>query len=60
MLKPTANYRMTKQTKRSLANEVNPVKRAEIKNLMIQAELNSMIRVKDKKTRNESDISVSE
>ena len=51
---------MTKQTKRSLANEVNPVKRAEIKNLMIQAELNSMIRVKDKKTRNESDISVSE
>jgi hypothetical protein len=60
MLKPTASYRMTQQTKRSLAKEINPVKRAEMKSLMIQAELNSMIRVKDKKTRTESDSSVSE
>lgn len=60
MLKPTASYRMTQQTKRLLAKEINPVKRAEMKSLMIQAELNSMIRVKDKKTRHELDISVSE
>lgn len=41
MLKPTANYRMSKQTKRSLATSamIDPHFRGEQKRLMIQAEL---------------------
>jgi len=56
MLKPTANYKMTKQTKRSLAQIIDPNERGVQKRLMIQAELASAIRVREKKTRNEPDL----
>ena len=56
MLKPTSSYRMTKQTKRSLALIIDPHKRGEQKRMMIQAELAAQIRVKEKKNRNEPDL----
>ena len=58
MLKPTATYKMRSTTKRMLANEVNPAKRSDLKHMMIQAELASAIRVKEKKNRNDPDPAV--
>jgi hypothetical protein len=55
MSKPTASYRMPKQIKRSLALIIDPQKRGEHKRMMIQADLASQIRVKDRK-KNEPDI----
>jgi hypothetical protein len=43
MLKPTANFKLSKQTKRFMATMVDPVKRNSFKNDMIQAELASAI-----------------
>jgi hypothetical protein len=39
MLKPTSSYKMSKQTKRSIALIVDPIERGIQKRLMIQAEL---------------------
>lgn len=38
-MKPTKDFRISKQTKRMMANFVDPVERHAWKNLMIQAEL---------------------
>ena len=43
MLKPTANYKMSKAGKIYLAQIVDPHKRGEIKRTIIQAELSAMI-----------------
>jgi hypothetical protein len=43
MLKPTANFRMSKQNKRFLATIVDPHKRGEFKRSAIQSELASLI-----------------
>ena len=56
MLKPTSTYKMTKQTKRSLAQIIDPHERGVQKRMMIRAELASLIRVKERK-KNEPDIS---
>ena len=53
MLKPTANYRMTKQSKRYLANIVDPIKRSEFKQMCIQSELAAAIQPKREKVRRE-------
>ncbi len=51
MLKPGPNYRMSKQTKRSLATSrmIDPHVRGEQKRLMIQAELYGALQVKREK-----------
>jgi hypothetical protein len=56
MLTPTSSYKMTKQTKRSLALIIDPHQRGVQRRMMIQAELASQIRVKEKKNRNEPDL----
>ncbi len=43
MFKPTSTYRMSKETKMSLATIVDPHKRGEWKRSMIQAELSAAI-----------------
>ena len=53
MLKPTANYRMTKQSKRYLANIVDPIKRSEFKRMCIQSELAAAIQPKRERVRRE-------
>ena len=47
---------MTKQTKRSLALIIDPHQRGVQRRMMIQADLASQIRVKEKKNRNEPDL----
>jgi hypothetical protein len=49
MLKPTSTYKMSKQTKRSLALIVDPQERGVQKRIMIQAELIGAIRIKERK-----------
>lgn len=44
MTKPTSTFKMKKQTKRFMATIVDPVKRAEFKRIMIDAQLQSEIR----------------
>jgi len=43
MLKPSANFRMSKQSKRFLATIVDPHKRSEFKRSAIQSELAAAI-----------------
>ena len=45
-MKPTANFKMSKQSKRYLATIVNPQRRAEIKRGTVQAELASQQQVR--------------
>jgi len=54
MLKPTASYRMTKQSKRLLATIVDPIKRGEFKQSAIQAELASAIQPRISKGKRDS------
>lgn len=54
MLKPTASYRMTKQSKRFLATIVDPVKRGEFKQSAIQAELAALIQPRISKGKREA------
>lgn len=53
MLKPTSTFKMKKQTKRFMATFVDPVKRAQFKNMMIEAQLQSEIRTKTSKNDRE-------
>ena len=55
MLKPTASYRMTKQTKRSLALSkfTSTEQRNAWKRAMIQAELAALIQPKKERSRRE-------
>lgn len=57
MLKPTSTYKMSKTVKTSLAlsNLQDPHLKGEWKRAMIQAELASQIRVKERK-KNEPDV----
>lgn len=52
---PTKNYRMSKQSKMLLANEIDPHRRGELKRMLIQAELAALEQPKrerdDKKSR---------
>ena len=55
-IKPGPNYKLSSQTKRSLALILDPHERGHQRRLMVQAELASAVKVKEKKTRNEPDI----
>ena len=57
-IKPTSSYKMSGQTKRMIALIIDPHQRGEQKRLMIQAELASQIKVREKKNRNEPDLGV--
>jgi hypothetical protein len=48
-IKPTASFKMSKQTKRSLALIVDPQKRGEQRRIMIQAELAGAVKHKPEK-----------
>ena len=45
-MKPTAAFRLSKQTKRFMCTILNPVERHEFKNAMIRAELAAAVRPK--------------
>lgn len=45
-MKPTASFRLSKQTKRFMTTFVNPVERHAYKNAMIQAELAASVKPK--------------
>jgi len=45
-MKPTASFRLSKQTKRFMTTILNPVERHAYKNAMIQAELAAAVRPK--------------
>ena len=51
MLKPTSNYKMSKQTKTFLAQLWNHPLRGQIRRAMINAELASKVVIKSKKDR---------
>jgi hypothetical protein len=48
-MKPTATFKLSKSTKRSLATIIDPVQRSAFKRAMIDAELTSRIQVKPAK-----------
>lgn len=56
MLKPTATFKMKKYLKYAFAGEHDPHRRGELKRAMIQAQLASEIRPKEKKHRNQPDL----
>jgi len=51
MLKPTANFKLSKQSKRFMATYTDPVARNSFKRDMIQAELHAMIQPPRKEKR---------
>jgi hypothetical protein len=51
MLKPTGNFKLSKQTKRFMATYTDPVQRNSFKRDMIQAELHAMIQPPRKEKR---------
>ena len=51
MLKPTAAFKMSTQTKRFLATIDNPHKRGEVKRSMIDAQLQSQIQYRPSKNK---------
>ena len=53
MLKPNANFKMSKQSKRLLATVVNDHKRGEAKKAFIEAELYAAIQPRISKNRKE-------
>lgn len=55
MLKPTDKFKLSKQTKRMMANIVDAHERGAFKRAMIQAQLQSEIRPKERK-RGEPDL----
>ena len=56
MLKKDKNFRISKQTKRTMATIVDPVERHAFKNMMIQAEISgSQVFEKNKKRGNEKE-----
>jgi hypothetical protein len=56
MLKPTSNFKLSKQSKRFMATYTDPVQRNSFKRDMIQAELHAMIQPprKEKRTYTQS------
>jgi hypothetical protein len=56
MFKKDKNFRISKQTKRTMATIVDPVERHAFKNMMIQAEIaGSQVFEKKKKRNNETE-----
>ena len=53
-MKPTASFRLSKQTKRFMCTFVDPVARHAFKNAMIQAELAAGIKPKSTKGERQS------
>lgn len=53
MLKPTASFRMSKQSKRFLATIVDDHRRGEARRMLVQAELAAAIQPKISKNRRE-------
>ncbi len=57
MTKRDKNFKLSKQVKRYMATIVDPIKRSQFKNAMIEAQLASSIPVKsDKKKHKESSV----
>jgi hypothetical protein len=56
MLKPNANFKMSKQSKRFLATIIDPKKRAESKRSFIQAELGSLLQPRVSKGKNKETV----
>lgn len=56
MLRPTAAFRMKKHFKWMFQNELDPHRRGELKRQVIQAQLSSEIRPRDKRSRNQPDL----
>jgi hypothetical protein len=56
MLKPTSTFRMKKHLKWMFHNETDAHRRGELRRQVIQAQLASEIRPKEKKHRNEPDL----
>ena len=55
MTKRDKNFKMEKTTKRILATIVDPIKRSEYKNCMIEAQLAGSVPFKSKKTKETSE-----
>lgn len=55
MTKRDKNFKMEKTIKRILATIVDPIKRSEYKNCMIEAQLASSVPFKSKKTKETSE-----
>lgn len=54
MLKRDKNFRLTKQTKRFMATIIDPIKRNEYKNAMIEAQIVGSVQFKSNKNKKES------
>ncbi len=54
MLKPNANFKLSKSSKRAIAACADPVKANQIKKLMIQAELSEAIQPRVSRGKRES------
>jgi len=54
MIKRDKNFRLTKQTKRFMATIVDPIRRNEYKNAMIDAQIIGSVQFKSNKNKKES------
>jgi hypothetical protein len=59
MLRPTAAFRMKKYLKFMFYHEHDAHRRGELRRQVVQAQLASEVRVKDKKSRNQPDLEAS-
>ena len=58
MLKPTAAFRMKKHLKHMFHFEHDPHKRGELRRQVVQAQLASEIKLKDKRTRDRNNMPI--
>lgn len=56
MLKPNSTFRMKKHLKWMFHHEIDPHRRGELRRQVVQAQLASEIRPKEKKSRNTPDL----
>jgi len=56
MAKATSAFRMKKYLKWLFQREIDPQQRSEMRRLVVQAQLASEVRVKEKKSRNQPDL----
>lgn len=56
MLRPTAAFRMKQHLKWMFQNELDAHRRGEMRRMVVQAQLASEVRVKEKKSRNQPDL----
>ena len=57
MVKRDKNFKLNKQTKRYMATIIDPVKRSEFKNAMIEAQLAASVPFKSDKKKNNKETS---